>query len=270
MVVDGLRGGGGLLERDAELRLMGELVERARAGEGGLVVVQGHAGVGKTELLRAAGELGEAAGLRVLRGRGSELDRAFAFGVVRQLLEREVADAPELLTGGAESATAVFAAADGDTRAEEGLFSSLQGLHWLVANLAALSPLLLLADDVHWADTPSLRWLVFLAERLEDVRALLVAATRPAEPGADQELIDALALTADGQTARPATLSPQAATAVVQARMPAAVEAFGAACHRATGGNPFLLSELLGELVRHGHPGSAREATEVLDFGPER
>src|SRR5438874_6119847 len=143
MVVDGVRGAGGLLERDAELRLIGDLVTRAQAGEGGLVVVQGHAGVGKTELLRAAGELGEAAGLHVLRGRGSELDRAFAFGVARQLLEREVASAPELLTGGAESAAGVFAVAGrGDTSAEEGLFSSLQGLHWLVANLAARRPLL--------------------------------------------------------------------------------------------------------------------------------
>src|SRR3954469_3978035 len=101
MVVDGLRGAGDLLERDAELRLISSLVARAEAGEGGVVVVQGHAGVGKTELLRAAGELGEAAGLRVLRARGSELDRAFAFGMVRQLLEREVSVAPELLTGGA-------------------------------------------------------------------------------------------------------------------------------------------------------------------------
>ena len=130
---------------------------------------EGQAGVGKTELLRAAGELGEAEGLRVLRARGSELDRAFAFGVVRQLLEREVADDPELLTGGAEPAAAVFAAGGGDGGAEEGVFSSLQGLHWLVVNLAARTPLVLLADDIHWADTASLRWLVYLAERVEDV-----------------------------------------------------------------------------------------------------
>src|SRR6476469_3186269 len=103
MVVDGVRDAGGLLERDAELQLISGLVDRASAGEGGLLVVEGHAGVGKTELLRAASGLGEAGGLRVLRGRGSELDRAFAFGVARQLLEREVAEAPELLTGGAES-----------------------------------------------------------------------------------------------------------------------------------------------------------------------
>src|SRR4051794_7173137 len=259
-----------LLERDHEVALIEELIAGTAAGEGGLLVVEAEAGMGKTELLRTAGTLGEAAGLRVLRARGSELDRPFAFGMVRQLLEREAAASPELLTGGAELPAAVLDVPGAEARPDGDLFASLQGLVWFVANLSARSPLLLLADDVHWADTPSLRWLVFLAERLEDVSVLLVTATRPAEPGADQELIDALALTADGQTARPATLSPQAATAVVQARMPAAVEAFGAACHRATGGNPFLLSELLGELVRHGHPGSAREATEVLDFGPER
>ena len=64
MAVDGLRRGEDLLERDAELRSIGRLVERASAGEGGLVVLQGHAGVGKTELLRAASDLGDAAGLR--------------------------------------------------------------------------------------------------------------------------------------------------------------------------------------------------------------
>src|SRR5215207_7246176 len=265
-----VRGDAGLLERDGELGLIGGLVARVCAGEGGLVVIEGQAGVGKTELLRAAGELGEAEGLRVLRARGSELDRAFAFGVVRQLLEHEVAEEPALLVGGAEPAAAVFAAAGGDIRGDEGLFASLQGLHWLVANLAARKPLLLVADDVHWADTASLRWLVFLAERIEDVRALLVVATRPAEPSADQILLDALMTTPAVHVLRPPPLSQQATTTVVRSRLPAAVDAFSAACHRATGGNPFLLGELLGELAADGVRGTAGEAGGVLDFGSER
>src|SRR5664279_4395034 len=121
MVSDGERGAAGLLERDGELGLIGALVAGVRGGEGAVLVVEGQAGVGKTELLRAAGELGDAEGLRALRTRGSDLDRAFAFGVVRQLLEREVAADPELLTAGAESAAAVFAAAGGDARAEAGV-----------------------------------------------------------------------------------------------------------------------------------------------------
>jgi DNA-binding CsgD family transcriptional regulator len=269
MAVDGARDDAGLLERELELRLLGELVKRARGGEGGVAVVEGQAGVGKTELLRAAGGRGEAEGLRVLRARGSELDRAFAFGVVRQLLEREVADAPALLTGGAEPAGAVFAPAGGELRVEEGLFASLQGLHWLVVNLAAREPLLLLVDDVHWADTASLRWLVFLAERVEDVPALVVAATRPAEPGADRELLDALMMASAASVLRPAPLSAGATTTVVRGRLPEAVDAFAAACHRATGGNPFLLGELLGELAAAGVRGRAEEAGQVPEFGSE-
>src|SRR5947209_5568578 len=269
MVSVGARGSAGLLEREGELGVMAALVARVRGGEGALLVVEGQAGVGKTELLRAAGELGEAEGLRVLRTRGSELDRAFAFGVVRQLLERDVADDPELLTGGAEPAAAVFAALGGETHPEEGVFASLQGLHWLVVNLAARKPLLLLADDVHWADTASLRWLVFLAERVEDVKALLVVATRPAEPGADQELPDALRLAPAVRVVRPAPLSASATTTVVRGRLPGAVDVFSAACYRATGGNAFLLGELLGELAADGVEGTAHEASEVLEFGSE-
>jgi DNA-binding CsgD family transcriptional regulator len=270
MVSDGAPGAAGLLERHDELGLIGALVARVRGGEGAVLVVEGQAGVGKTELLRAAGELGEAEGLRVLRTRGSDLDRAFAFGVVRQLLEREVADNPELLTGGAEPAAAVFAAVAGDTGAEEGVFSSLQGLHWLVVNLAARKPLVLLADDIHWADTASLRWLVFLAERVEDVKALLVVATRPAEPGADQELLDALMVAPSVRVVRPAPFSAAATTTVVRGRLPGAVDAFSAACYRATGGNAFLLGELLGELAADGVVGAANDAGKVLEFGSER
>jgi DNA-binding CsgD family transcriptional regulator len=269
MAVDVARDDAGLLERELELGLLGDLVMRARGGEGGVVVVEGQAGVGKTELLRAAGELGAADGLRVLRARGSELDRSFAFGLVRQLLEREVAGEPELLTGGAEPAAAVFAPAGGGLRVEEGLFASLQGLHWLVVNLAERGPLVVLADDVHWADMASLRWLVFLAERVEDVRALVVAATRPAEPGADRELLDALMMAPAASVLRPSPLSTGATATVVRGRFPEAVDAFVAACHRATGGNPFLLGELLDELAAAGVRGGAGEAGQVLEFGPE-
>ena len=129
---------------------------------------------------------------------------------------------------------------------------------------------MLLADDVHWADRASLRWLVFLAERLEDVKALLVVATRPAEPGADQELLDALMAAQAARVVRPAPLSEAATTAVVRGRLPQAVDAFGAACHRATGGNPFLLGELLGELAADGVEGAASDVGKVLEFGSER
>src|SRR5436305_7805361 len=84
----------GLLERDGELQLLERTIESAKRGRGGVVLVEGQAGVGKTELLRVAGSLGENACLGVLRGRGTDLDRPFGFGVVRQLLERCVKESP--------------------------------------------------------------------------------------------------------------------------------------------------------------------------------
>ena len=70
-------------------------------------------------------------------------------------------ESPDLLDDGAEAAAAVFTAEPGETSAEAGLFTNLHGLYWLTANLAAREPLVLLADDLHWADTASLRWLVY-------------------------------------------------------------------------------------------------------------
>src|SRR4051794_32438101 len=177
-----------------------------------------------------AGALAEADGARVLRGRGSELDRAFPFGLVRQLFDQTVTERPSLLSGAAEAAAPVFGLARPEALGRE-LFGSLQGLYRLGVNLAAEQPLVLVADDLHWADDESLRSLLFLADRVEEIPVLVVAAARPAEPGADQDLLDALIVTAGTSVARPPPLSVAATEDVVRARMPLASEAFGAACH---------------------------------------
>src|SRR6476469_7644542 len=75
-----------MLERAGERAMLAEAVERARSGSGSLVVVEGDAGVGKTSLLGELAALGEAAGMRVLRAAGGELEREYAYGAVRQLL----------------------------------------------------------------------------------------------------------------------------------------------------------------------------------------
>ena len=83
---------GGLLERSVELGVIRAAVEAVAAGEGRAVVVEGPAGIGKTALVAAARENAREAGLRPLAARGTELERAFGFGVVRQLLEPAVHD----------------------------------------------------------------------------------------------------------------------------------------------------------------------------------
>ena len=87
-----------MLERERELEALEEVLHRARLGDGGLVVVEGAAGIGKSRLMEELRERGARAGLRVLAEQGSDLEREFAFGVVRQLFEARVHG-----PGGAES-----------------------------------------------------------------------------------------------------------------------------------------------------------------------
>ena len=64
----------------------------------------------------------------------------------------------------------------------------LHGLYWLTVNLADRRPLLIAVDDAHWADEPSLRWLAYLAPRLEGPAVALLVALRPAEPASAERL----------------------------------------------------------------------------------
>src|SRR2546423_79192 len=76
-----------LLGRQAELARARELVARAAAGQGGLLLIEGSAGIGKTRLLREIAAAAREAGLEVLAARAGELEQRFAFGVVRQAVE---------------------------------------------------------------------------------------------------------------------------------------------------------------------------------------
>ena len=80
-----------LFEREAELGRIDALLAGARAGNGGVLVVTGPAGIGKSSLLGEARERARLAGMRVLSGRGGELEGDFSFGVARQLFERLLA-----------------------------------------------------------------------------------------------------------------------------------------------------------------------------------
>src|SRR5690242_16743862 len=84
---------GGLLERGGELARIDQLVAAARDGRGGVAMITGPAGIGKTALLAEAGERASRGGMRVLAGGGRELEGGFSFGVARQLVEPLLAGA---------------------------------------------------------------------------------------------------------------------------------------------------------------------------------
>jgi DNA-binding CsgD family transcriptional regulator len=261
-----------LLEREQELGIVRERLDRARDREGTVILVEGPAGAGKTELVRAGRAAAAAAGLVTLEARGSELERSFAFGVVRQLLEPAVSGASgALLTGAAAPAARLFETDDRSPERAEPGFEALHGLYWLVVNLADTAPVLVLVDDCHWADPESLRFLHYLAQRLEGLPVAMLLAGRPPDPaGEDGSALWALVRSRpDAVAVFPQPLTEDAAAELARARLgEQAAPAFCRACHAATGGNPLYLRELLRALEAAGIVPSDRAAEDVQSVGP--
>jgi DNA-binding CsgD family transcriptional regulator len=268
-----------LLEREAQVAAVGALADAARSGAGRFVVIEGGAGIGKTRLLAEARVIGGSAGLRVLAARGGELEGEFAFGIVRQLFEPLLASASpdlraELLSGPAALVEPLFGASrlgateDAPT---EGSFAILHGLYWLAANVAFQQPTLLAIDDLHWADSPSLRWLLYLTRRLEGVPLLVAAGARPPE-GESRDPILVAELMADPQVAaiRPRPLG-RASIAVLARELHGLQpdEAFSAALETATGGNPFFVGAVLDAVAREGSSPTAEHVPRLLEIGAQ-
>jgi DNA-binding CsgD family transcriptional regulator len=266
-----------LLERDRELDRLERVVGAAQAGEAVLALIEGPAGIGKSRLLAEAREIAGRAGFRVLSARGGDLERELPYGVVRQLFEpllrdpggREPGARERLLTGAAAAAARVFEPPEADDASADGSFGVLHGLFWLVADLAAEQPLCLIVDDLHWCDRASLRFLAYLQRRLEGLGVLVVAAARWEEPKAESRLIGEIAHDPAAVSIPLSALSEDAAGELVRERLgPAAETPFCVACHRATGGNPLLLQELLKTMRAERIEPDAEHADAIVAIGP--
>ena len=239
-----------LLEREHEQVELNALLDRTRAGEGGIVVVEGPAGIGKTHLLDSVVVAAASGGLTIGRGRGGNLEQDVAFGAVHQLLEPLLIAAgggDEIFAGAAAGAMPVFgrsASAIGED--EGGPGAVLHGLYWLTVGLVErLGPTVLVCDDAHWFDGPSLRFVAYLANRVEDLPLAVVVGTRPPGAGPDGELL-ARFLTYQGlRRLRLAPLSRDAVGRLVQRTLDEAAATFCDAVADASNGNPFLVTELV-------------------------
>ncbi|MDA8355674.1 MAG: AAA family ATPase [Actinomycetota bacterium] len=262
-----------LLERTGEMAAIEVALEGALGGDGGCIVIEGPAGIGKSALLAAARRDASARGMTVVAARASELEEDFAYGVVRQLLERRVDADPRLLRGPASSAAALLGASgESDSHQMAGLaepeteFAVVHALYWVVCNLADQGPVLLTVDDLQHCDVPSLRFLHYMARRLDGVRVALVIAVRP---GLDDEQWSELLAALPGQALHPALLSAEASGRFVRERADEAPSpAFVEACHRASGGNPFLLTELLAAVRSDGLDWGDAAAASVASLSP--
>jgi DNA-binding CsgD family transcriptional regulator len=265
------RGSDALLERERELAVLEHCLDDAARGAGGMVYLEAPAGGGKSRLLGAARELALEARLRVLTAAGVELEREFPFGLAIQLFEplSRDAHADELV----QLPLALTAAVLHDDRAGEPTvpaarqYSVIHSLFRATQNLAGLSTedeaewLAILIDDLHWADRVSLRFLIYLAERVTELPIAIVLAAAPGQPSADPQALATLRRAAAGRLLSPAPLGADGVTRVVRTRFPRADAEFCAASALASGGNPFLLQELLAAVAEYEEAPSAAHAT---------
>jgi DNA-binding CsgD family transcriptional regulator len=267
----------GLLEREIELEKLGARLDDACSAAGGLTIIEGPAGIGKTQLLEAARDLAVAKGMRILSARGSELEQAFAFGVVRQLFEPllrtlQAEERETLLAGPAELTRPLLdkGSSTRPTASVDPMVEMLHGLYWLCANAAEGQPVAIVLNDLQWADAASLRFLNYLGGRLDGLAIAVLAALRPGETGNEDGLIAALSDSARAEAIHPVPLTRDAVVELVRAELPGTPDReFCSACHLATGGNPFLLRELLRALREAGIAPTRRSRMLVGEYGPE-
>lgn len=257
--------------RKQELQSLLAHWQKAKAGMGRLVLVEGEGGVGKTRLVKEfLGEVGRASG-QVLSGACYDAKGGTAYQPFTEAL-RAYLDQPDAVEQLRKKVSPCLGALvklfpqyaeEFKTTASEPLPRDLERNHFfqclfqILLSISAEWPLALFLDDLHWADEGSLEYLKFLVSRLRDCRMLIVGAYRAEELNADHPL-NAIALQAlKKEVGETLTVQPLGAPdtrrllegMVGSAEVTAQLDAW---LSKETGGNPFLLVELVRALSAEG------------------
>jgi DNA-binding CsgD family transcriptional regulator/tetratricopeptide (TPR) repeat protein len=258
--------------RSEELAVLDAMLERAAAGAGGAVLVEGEAGIGKSRLMARLEAQADAAGVRVLIAECLQLaEGELAFAPIVSAL-RSVVEHAELLDSldpTLRSAIVALWPAAGPSDARPGEREQLfEGVYRMLARLAARTPVLLIVEDVHWIDPSSRDLLSFLVHNARRDPIVLVATYRSDELHRAHPLRPFLAeLERSGRAERlelgglsHAEVAEQIAAITGRLPDPASVAEIFARSE----GNPFYVEELLGAEGAGGGasglPSSLREA----------
>ncbi|MFI7704287.1 ATP-binding protein [Nonomuraea sp. NPDC049480] len=254
-----------LLERDAQLALVETALHAAVEGTSSLILLSGPVGIGRTALLRRLPRLVTGQDVRVLRANAGPMEQDFAFGVVRQLCDELLAGLPEQARERSVREYAVLERVFADDDMPGGLPAAdsqavLHDLRTLFVNAGADTPLLILVDDLQWADTPSLRWFAYLAKRLRGLRIVLVYTVREGDPGAQHPLIQQIT-DFSAHVLLPGPLSLDGTSTVILNRFgEPGDEEFVRACHETSTGNPLFLMSVLFSM-----PSGTRPTADAAD-----
>lgn len=235
-----------LVERSDEFdRLQASFVD-CQGGKGRVVLVTGGPASGKTELLHVISEHVADSGALLLSAAGASAEKTLWMGVVDQLLgsARSLAQASDQRASSRTSA--------GETLEEDASGSVMsmrdarvaQEVHSMVLELAAVQPVVIVVDDIQFADSSSMHVLAYIIRRMRSARVLVVL-TEWSRPHLSWPWFRAELTRSRYQLIKLAPLSPQGVEELMRGRLADEAAAHATAVHEASGGNPLLVHALI-------------------------
>jgi tetratricopeptide (TPR) repeat protein len=169
-----------LTGRERELKILEKVIAEG-AAYGGVLVIVGNPGIGKSALLRAAERKSRVAGFRVLRMVGVEAEAQLPFAGLHQLLDPVLATVDALPPAECDALLSAFGLSDSVSRPE--LLLIARAALALLAAVVAERPVAVFADDVQWLDSQTQETLTFIARRAEETGLAVIGAARTGHEG---------------------------------------------------------------------------------------
>jgi DNA-binding SARP family transcriptional activator len=250
-----------LIGRDAEIARLTRAREEAWTGRPGVVFVSGEAGIGKTRVLEVVAAEAAACGGRVLAGRFHETEQILPFQAwIDALRTGDVLGSLGDLGARRSELSRLFPELGPSPGGAGSSVRLLEAMLAVVDRLAARQPLLLVLDDLHWADEMSIRLLSFIGRRIRQRPVILVATAREEDLTEAKPIRQALEeLDREERLVRLVLLplSHVHTVALVQTLLrrgtaETSVERVAEEVWRTSEGNPFVIVEALRELVEGG------------------